>query len=293
MKISVILWNRGDATALKRCINSLLAARGGDQIEIVAAVHPPVIKEEISTAANVTILNIEERANHAMLRAHAMAAASGAWFFFTEPYCTFPEDFIDHLRSGVQMEADIIGGGVAVANETSAIGWATALFEFAPFMSPCGETGKVGVTTNNVMIRRKLLDHASQWLRDGFWKYFFVEFARQNGAKVSQQPERIVFHRPPYKFGIFLRRTFHHARVFVSMRNKDRSFFQRFTRALCFAGVPIVMYGRVLRTAWDKDALTMRVLLLAPYLLCMYVAWALGEVCGLLAGPGISLVEVY
>ncbi|MCC6546260.1 hypothetical protein IT570_03740 [Candidatus Sumerlaeota bacterium] len=293
MTISVILWNRGDVAPLRRCIQSLLSARGGDQLQIIAAVCPPQDPGVISTAPNVTILNVEGRANHAMLRARAMESATGTWFFFTEPYCTFSWDFVGKLHDAATTDAGIIGGGVAVSDNTSAPGWASALFEFAPFMQPCGEAARVGVTTNNVMIRRTLLEPISRWQRDGFWKYFFMESQMNQGAIITQQPDRIVLHHPPYNFRGFLRRTFHHARVFASMRSGNKSAAARYARALCFIGVPIVMYLRLLCSARTRDSLAPRVILLAPHLLAIYAAWALGEACGFIAGPGDSVAEVY
>ncbi len=287
--LTVILWSRGDHAPLRRCIESLRAAHGGAALEIIAAVYPPM-KQAPQGALLITAKQPE---NHAVLRAMALQQAHGEWLFFTEPHCTFPQDFVGRLVEATRSGQSIVGGSVTVAEGTSLVGWASVFFEFGAFLLPAKSAEHVGVTTNNVLISRPLLEPMSQWMPRGFWKFFFLEEAVAAGTRLLQQPDRAVLHHPPYTLAGFLVRTFHHARVFAVMRNRGAGLVARFARALCFPFVPPMMLARCVATCWPKRMSRGKLVACLPLLLLIYCSWALGEAIGLVSGEGGSREKVY
>lgn len=291
--LTLILWSRDSHADLERALDSIARCEGIHAVEVLVAAYPAVAPELSARHPTARFIASVSEANHAELRGIALAEARGNWVFFTEPYCTFPGDFIARLRGNLQEDADIIGGPVVVAKGTSLVGWATAIFEFGTFMPPLAPAERIGVTTNNVLFRRSLLEPLADWSESGFWKYKVVDELRKRGKRLAQDPDRPVVHHPPYTFSGFCRRTFHHARTFGAMRARHEPVSMRLLRVLFSPLLPLLLLLRLIGKCATKPALFTRLLVPLPLLLVFQTIWAVGETLGAICGVGESAQKVF
>ncbi len=292
-RVSIVLGARDAGASLERCLQSLLDVDGIERAQIVVAVCPAPESDVLARCDSVEFVVAERPCHLAALRALALARASGDWIYLTEPFCTFDPDLMDQLIEATSGEGDVIGGSVRMGAGVGRAAWASAFMEYAQFFDPLSSAFTEEITSNNVLYRREVLEPIERWQADGYWKYYaHLEF-KKAGRRFAVQRARAVTHHPPYRFGEFMIRTFHHSRTFGAMRSRGIAPGRRGLWILRCALIAPLLSFRLLSRGWSKRAYRPRLVAALPIVFCYYASWAVGEAWGTAFGAGVSAEKVY
>jgi hypothetical protein len=239
----------------------------------------------------VTLAEVEPGTTIPQMRALAFRHASREAVAVIEDHVIVPPGWALQLLAALDDGADVVGGSVENAACDSLLDWAAFLCEYSHLIPPI-EGGSVGgLTGNNVVYRKALLDRYRDITEAGEWENFLHDKLKADGVELICHPEIQVGHKKHYTFGEYMSQRFLYARSYAGKRAQGSALKRLAYGAGSAALPPVLLYRIVSRIAQKKrhGALLAK----STPLIALFVAsWAAGEVVGSLFGEGDSLGKV-
>ncbi|HEX7477003.1 MAG TPA: glycosyltransferase [Polyangiales bacterium] len=225
------------------------------------------------------------------MRALAFRAATRDAVAVIEDHVIVPQGWARQMLDALDAGADVVGGSVDNAACDTLMDWAAFLCEYSHLIPPI-EGGSVGgLTGNNVVYRRELLERYREVTEAGEWENYLHEKLKQDGVELICRPEIVVGHKKHYTFGEYMSQRFLYARSYAGKRAKGSPLKKLAYGAGSAALPPLLLYRIVTRIAAKHRHQAL--LAKSTPLIAMFVtSWAAGEVVGSLFGEGDSLSKV-
>lgn len=268
----------------ERC-EIVIADRLGDHIsKRILADYPHV--ELISCAADTTLPE---------MRTIAYEASTAPIVAVTEDHCVPTPGWARRIvaafdEGGPDLVA--VGGSVVNGVTDSGLDWATYLCEYSFFSPPVAE-GDAGILPGmNVAYRRTALEEAPrELLTSGFWETTLHPLLLKKGGRFLSLNELVMLHKKKFSWKLFASQRFIYSRYFAGLRFGHSAFPKRAAVAAASLALPPLLLTRAVQAA-RKKGLGREMLRASPYLVPLYVIWAVGESVGALRGPGRALAMI-
>ncbi|HSR92214.1 MAG TPA: glycosyltransferase family 2 protein [Gemmatimonadales bacterium] len=226
------------------------------------------------------------------LRAMAFERARADSVAVIEDHVLVPEGWAAQLLAAQARGEEVVGGSVDNAATTRLIDWAAFLCEYSQLLPPLPEGPVPGLTGNNTVYRRSLLEKHRDATRAGRWENYLHDALRRDGVVLYQRPEIRVGHKKHYTAWEYLSQRFLYARSYAGVRVQGASLLRRLFYGLAAFALPPVLFLRVVRTVWRKGRHRSELLRSIPLLTLFVSSWGLGEVVGYWFGAGDALSKV-
>jgi hypothetical protein len=226
------------------------------------------------------------------MRAAGLRRARGSAIAVIEDHVIVPPDWPRRLLDGLAGGADVVGGSVQNAATESTVDWAAFLCEYSHMLAPTGGDRVEGLTGNNVVYRRRLVEKYAWVLEQGRWEDQLHAAMRNDGVALTCRPDIVVAHKMHYRIRDYVSQRYLYARSYAGMRRAEMATARRAAFALGAVALPPVLFARIVnrvRASGRHRAELMRSL---PLLVLFVCAWAAGEAVGYAAGAGNALARV-
>lgn len=290
-EFSVVVPVRRAVATAEGTLLSLLDRDGLEVIAVVSGDDPtaPLLRNLRDRRPTLTLIEVPGEHSVPQLRAHGIRAARGRFVAITEDHCELSARWPQVLAAPLaDPEVGAAGGGVGNGRRDSVADWAIYFSRYAALMPPLPRGPAQALPGNNACYRRELLESQRHVYKDGFWEHEFHQHLQRQGLRLVLEPDAVVRHSKPYRFGAYLSLRFQHGRCFGGMIRKANGAGAAATRVLFSPLTPFLLAARSARAVSAKKAYNREYYLALPLLLLCYVAWTAGEVAGRLFGPGQS-----
>jgi glycosyltransferase involved in cell wall biosynthesis len=287
--ISVVIPVRQAAETAEDTLSALLDRPGLEVIASVASLDPTaaVLADLKRRRPELVLLEIEGSRSVPQLRAYGIRAARGRFVAITEDHCSFSPGWPQVLVAALEDPAvGAAGGAVANGRRGSPAEWAIYFSRYATLQPPMPRGSAVALPGNNACYRRELLETHRSLYEDGFREHEFHQHLQRQGLRLVQEPDAVVTHRKPYRFGPYCALRFRHGRCFGGMIRGGGSLGAVAARLLLSPLTPFLLVLRSARAVAAKRSHRREYFLALPLLLICYAAWTAGEATGYLVGPG-------
>ena len=293
-KLSVVIASVNGLPVIDECLRALEKQRGGVVAEtIVIDCCPNRTAEHIrETFPRVKVFEASGRPGIPELRAIGFSHAAGDIIAVIEDHCIVAEDWAQETVNAHQDGYAAVGGAVENASVDRIVDWAAFFCEYSHAMLPIPDAEADYITGNNTSYRREVLLSVDESVRKNYWEFFLHDEMRKRGVRFMSSPRVLVYHKKEFGFLYFIAQRFHYSRSFAAMRSARMSTFYRLCFALLSPALPAVMAARITAQVLKKGRHYREFLLALPLLTVFLIAYAIGELCGTLVGPGESLRRV-
>ncbi len=247
----------------------------------LAEVHPDAI-----------VLPVDAGTTIPEMRALGFRRARGAAVAVIEDHVIVPPDWPRRLLDALAAGAAVVGGSVQNAAIGSTVDWAAFLCEYSHMLAPVGGERVDGVTGNNVVYRRDLIEKYASVLAAGRWEDHFHSAMRDDGVALTCRPEIVVGHKMHYRIRDYVGQRYLYSRAYAGMRRPAMPAAGRAVRTLSALALPPLLLARIVgrvRASGRHQAELVRSL---PLLLLFVCSWAVGEAVGYAIGTGNALARV-
>ncbi len=299
LSLSVIIANVNGLPMIEECLEALAAQPKDTQVEVIVAdvmggESVRLIREKFPW---VKLLTFAERLPIPQLRAAALAHSQGDIVAVIEDHCIVDEHWYEVIAETHLANPDVIAVGGAVENGSCErlVDWAVFFCEYSNAMLPLPRGVTRGITGNNVAYRRAAfagIDDLDQVLNRGFWESTLHSRLLDRGATFFQEPGMVVYHKKRFGFRYFLSQRYHYSRYYAGTLFADSSLANRLFRFFASFALPPLLLGRILSTVTRKGRHQKQLAQTMPLLVVFTTVWALGEMAGVLLGPGQSLCQI-
>ncbi len=291
-EISIVVPVRYAAETVEPTLRALLAQCAGLSAEIIAVVAAADPTRETLRALEreplLRVIEMPGRRSVPQLRAEGMRAARGRLVAITEDHCLFSPGWVAGCLEALRghPEAVAVGGPVENGRTGSSVDWAIFFSRYLVWMAPLRRGAVTQLPGNNACYRREVLEAHAALFAHGFWEHHFHNEVVARGHKLWLEPELVVTHNKPYRFGPYLGLRYRHARCFGGMEGAGR-----LRRLVLWPLLPLLMFLRAQRTILQKKRHAREFWQGFPVLLLCYGVWCWGDLVGLLFGPGDTCSE--
>jgi hypothetical protein len=226
------------------------------------------------------------------LRAMAFEQARGESVAVIEDHVIVPAGWATALLGAQARGEDVVGGSVDNAATERLVDWAAFLCEYSQLLPPLAEGPVEGLTGNNTVYRRGLLERHRETTRAGRWENYLHDALRRDGVVLYQRPEIKVGHKKHYTVWEYLSQRYLYARSYAGARVAGAPVARRLLYGAAAFALPPVLFLRVVRTVWGKGRHRGELIRSLPLLALFVSSWGLGEVVGYWFGPGDALSKV-
>ena len=293
-QLSVVIASCVGPPFITRCLESLAAQRQQAEVEfiVVDRAGDSVIAHVQREFPWVTVLRRPPGESVPDLRRCGIHAAQAAHVAIIEEHCVARADWIATLLRCIREPVAATGGVVADAGYRRVMDWAVYFTEYNSYMpgSTHGETRDVCAA--NCVYRRDLLLQYLPAAGSGYWEAGLNHMLLAAGERFRTEPELVVYHTGPFRFGYYLRQRFLFSRAFAGIRRAHASLAFRAAYLLLAPCMLPLLWGRMalrVLTARRRIGAFVRA---QPYLLPVIATYVLGEWVGFLTGPGDSLSKI-
>jgi len=240
----------------------------------------------------VTILPATPGTTIPELRAMAFRAATGTAVAVIEDHVHVPVGWARHMLDALGGEDRVVGGAVENAATERFVDWAAFFCEYSHLIPPLRAGVVDGVTGNNVIYPRPLLERWREAWEMGRWEDHLHRTFREAGIPLVCHPEIVVGHKKHFGIGEYCSQRYHYSRSFAGARLAGAPTARRLVYALAACALPPVLLWRIVSGVWRKRYRRGLLLASLPLLVLFVMAWAAGEAVGAVFGPGDSLGRV-
>jgi len=276
-----------------------LRAQNGEktyEVVIVDRLDDVISKEISDNYPEVHLILCAAEATLPTMRTDALAQAQGDYIIVTEDHCVPSSDWLDQFSQAIKAAPDdayAIGGCVENGVSDTALDWATFFCEYSGSIAPAPDGVVEDVPGMNVAYRRSAFEGVdTNVLRKGFWETTLHPLIRNNGKKFFSSNAIKIYHCKKFSFGLFCRQRFVYSRYYAGIRFARAQRSRRFIATLLSFALPPLLLWRIQTSIARKKRLRNEFWIAAPYLCVFVVIWALGEIVGYVAGPGMALAEI-
>ena len=292
--VSVVIASVNGLPAIGECLEALTHQDGGVEAEIVVVDR---CGEETRSALrarfpSAQVVAADAGASIPALRALGMARARGRMVAILEDHCNVGPGWLQAVARQQQAGALAVGGAVENGSVLRSVDWAAFFCEYARFMPPVPRGVVPGITGNNSVYDRGLLERLGPAARAEVWESFLHQRIRALGVPFHSDPDLIVIHKKSFGYVEFLTQRYHYSRSFAGARLQGAPWWKRLGYACATPLLPPVLMGRIAGAVAGKRRHVGRFVGSSPVLATFLVSWAWGEAVGALLGPGRSLERV-
>lgn len=289
----VVPWvNRGPW--INKCMDRLDAQSCRDTLELI--VYTRFSSEEAVPLANqfprvrfeVGLAGLSIPA----LRWRGMREAAAENVAVIEDHCLPAVDWATRIIDSHAAGYDVVAGPIENASWRSVFDAAFFLLEYANVMPPAEPGGLRAIAGGNVSYRKSVLPLEEECF-GRLWESFLLGRLEANGATFLVDPEIVVEHLNPFRFGEFAVQKFLYSRSFAGMRTQGWGRWKRAgyaAAASCF--LPMLLATRLIRTVLGKRRERVKLAAAFPLILVLIMCGIAGEVTGTIAGDGGSGARV-
>lgn len=290
-RVSVVLCATG-GTCLREAVRALSAQAGADDIErlVVARQGDPAVTALHADRWRVAWVAPELSLGQLFL--DALRVASGAVVAITTDRFVPAADWIARIRTAHANPAEfsVVAGAIEVNADAPLVTRAVYGAEYAAFGVSAGATADAAPAANLSLTRpavEALLHHAGVRAWDAEWAGHF----RSCGIAVVRDESRIVWLVHRYTFFGFAHERFHFSRTLSGVRAGGWSLPRRAASACLMIALPLLLTWRLIVAGW-RLRLPAAVWRALPLMLIFTMPWTIGDIAGVLGGPGGSARKV-
>lgn len=288
VKLTIIIASLDSQTALKSCLDSVLANRQND-IEIIVA--DCCLKEKsgewIEKYPTVSFIEFAAKTSLPVLLGAGIARAHGEIVAVTDSSCVVAQDWVSSILKAHRAESPVIGGAVEMLEDgNSSTDWAAYFCDYGQFAPPAPRGIVDAVPGNNFSVKRQVLKRGTEFVGNEFWKTHWCRHLQSLGIRLISEPTILVNRRKTDKLIPFLFRRFYQGRCFAGMRVAKETIFKRLFYALCTIFLPMVFFYRTLAPLIGKKRFFGKLLTALPVIAAAISFWSVGEAVGYIAGAG-------
>lgn len=286
-EISVVLATNNSGRCVMECLDSLERQTLSASAEIIVADGSTDGSEHWVRARypNVKLLHFDRPVGLPVLVREGLRLAQGRIVAITDPYCTFPPDWLEKLLRAHEKEHEVIGGAVELGHPNGLVSWACYFADYAAFMLPNERKLTLWLAGNHVSYKREAILPALASMEDGFWKVFFHWDLSRRGVHSLFDPDLIAFYQRQNTVGSFLRNYFRHAWFFAAIRTKRMARAVRIWHVVTVPALPLLLLFQRLGPGLRNKRHRAKFLLSIPLLALFVTVWSAGELIGYLLGP--------
>jgi len=279
---------------LMGCLEALEAERSEVLLEVLVPdrLGSALQSEVRSRFPWVRLLPAPAEATIPQLRAIAFAEARGEAVAVIEDHVLVPRGWVRAMLGCLSAGEDVIGGAVENAATETLVDWAAFLCEYSQLLPPLPAGRVPGITGNNTVYRRSVLERYRDAWSAGRWEHHLHDAMVRGGETLYQHPEIVIGHRKHYAVSEYARQRFLYSRAYAGARVADRRWTVRLAYGLVAALLPAVLLGRICATVWRKGRYRGLLVRSVPLLLLFVCCWGAGEVVGYWFGAGAALQRV-
>jgi glycosyltransferase involved in cell wall biosynthesis len=278
-------------------LHSLEVQDGIDQTEVVVADCSSDGTTEVIRASFPWVRHLRlEPGTMPAIKAAAIRACHGEIVAILDAHDAAQPGWLNEIRAGLASgEVAAVGGAVMPGGPPTAANRAAYLFEYGAFEPPLEQGPTSGdLPGNNVAYRRRLLvETCGDLLAAGFYKPFFHDRIRRHGGKLWLRPAMRVTHLTQHRLLDFALRRFHYGRCFGARRIGLAPVSFKIAYRLAAPAIPPLLVVRHLIRAVSHPENRKILPHAAIALVCICIAWGVGEWMGYWAGAGRSCDKVY
>jgi hypothetical protein len=229
------------------------------------------------------------------MRTRAFEASSAPIVAVTEDHCVPTPAWARTITTAFgQGGPDLVAVGGSVVNGVTDTGldWATYLCEYSAFSPPVAQGDSAILPGMNVAYRRSALENLPrELLSSGFWETTIHSLLLNNGGRFLSLNELVMLHKKRFSWGLFASQRFTYSRYFAGLRFGSAGLPKRLAASVASLALPPLLLMRAVRAARGKG-LGREMWRASPYLVPLYIIWAVGESVGALLGPGDALAMI-
>ncbi len=287
--LSIVLCATG-ATSLGESMRSLTAQTRDSDIERVLVARFDNHGVDAAHAEGWRVVRVEPSLTLGQLFIRGLRATASPTVAITTDRFVPATDWVARVQwvhAGDGAPA-VVAGGIEVASDAPFVTRAVFGCEYAGLGVGGGATAAVAA---NLSMSRAAVDAlvaragAESW--DADWSRLFAAA----GMVVAADPQRLVRLAHRFSAPAFMRERYHFSRALSGQRAATRGPVARSARAGAMPLLPLVLAARFLSTL-RRLPQSGRVARSLPLMLCFTLPWALGDVVGLMRGPGTSARKV-
>jgi hypothetical protein len=260
----------------------LLVDRLGEHVQHVVSLEAPWVRI-LPVGADVTI---------PQMRALAFREAKAEAVAVIEDHVIVPSGWARSLLDGLAVGHEVVGGSVENAATETLLDWACFLCEYSDNIPPIPAGEVPGLTGNNVVYRRELLEQYRDVVEEGKWENHLHDRLRDDGHALFCIPEIEVGHKKHYTFGEYLSQRFIYARSYAGARVAGEPLPKRLAYGAAAFLLPPVLFLRIVSRLRSKGRHQEWLWKSLPLLAVFVTSWGAGEVAGYWLGGGNALSRV-
>lgn len=222
----------------------------------------------------------------------ALERARGDILGILDARCAVDAGWVSAVLAAHETRDPVIGGAVEPDAVDGATAWAAYFSDYGRFMRPFARGTAVHVPGVNVTFKRSALAEGREYVEGEFWKSYWCRRLQAAGIELIVDPAIVVGYRRTVSPGAFLAERFHHGRCFAGMRLRELSTVRRLVYVAGTPALPFLFCARILGAVLPKRRHRAALGRALPAIVLGTVAWAVGELCGYLAGAGQSCRHV-
>jgi hypothetical protein len=294
-ELSVIIPAVNGVDILLECLAALRAAAAqGTRLELLVVERCGEHARKVVAARfpEAVILPVGADATIPEMRALAFGRARGEAVAVIEDHVLVPLDWPRRLLDALAAGADVVGGSVQNAATTTTVDWAAFLCEYSHMLAPVAGERVDGLTGNNVVYRRALVERYAGVLNEGRWEDHFHSTMKRDGVALTCRPDIVVGHKMHYRIRDYVGQRYLYARAYAGMRQSTMPASARVMFTLGAFALPPLLFARIVNRVLASQRHRAELLRSLPLLLLFVSAWAAGEAVGYAAGAGNALARV-
>lgn len=286
-----------DTDRVIETIEALDPAVSGVRCEIVIAdrLHDFLTDRIRRDYTHVCLVDCPSEMTLPEMRTLAFEASTAPIVAVTEDHCVPTPGWAKTIvtafdEGGPELAA--VGGSVVNGITDTGLDWATYLCEYSFFSPPVAQGASAVLPGMNVAYRRSALEALPRdLLTSGFWETTAHPRLLQNGGRFLSLNELVMLHKKRFSWGLFASQRFIYSRYFAGLRFGKAALPKRLVASAASLALPPLLLIRAIKAARNKG-LGREMLRASPYLLPLYIIWAVGESVGALRGPGKALAMI-
>lgn len=287
-----------DAGRVLQTLDALRSQQGSHTYEVVIGDrrHDSVSSRIREHYPEVKLFSAAADTSLPILRADALAQASGTYIIVTEDHCVPSLNWLDSFAKAFEAAPGncvAVGGCVENGVYDTALDWATFFCEYSFFLNPVVEGETSVLPGMNVAYRKEAFSEIDRKiLIEGFWETTLHPILLQKGYTLYSTNQIELFHSKKFSLALFLKQRFIYSRYYAGLRFKPAQRLHRLFACGATVLLPPLLFYRMIRQIRLKRRLRKELLQASPYLALFILVWAVGEMWGYAFGSANALQEI-